>query len=116
MNPESENAATTDPETPLRPPEAAEADRHVRAAVVVFGALLVLTLVTVGISYLGLPTTPAVVLALVVASAKGVLVACYFMHLLSERKLVLGVVALAVLFLLALLVLPALTELDQVGV
>lgn len=97
-----------------RSPE--QIDRHVRAVVWVFGALLVLTLVTVGVSYLDLPTAPAVALALAVAAAKGGLVACYFMHLVSERKLVLGVVALAAFFLLALLMLPAFTELDQVGV
>ena len=45
----------------------ADLDRHLRAAYVVFGALLVLTGVTVAVSYLHLPTHQAIALALVIA-------------------------------------------------
>ena len=34
----------------------------------VYGALLVLTVVTVAVSYLGLPTTPALILAMFIAT------------------------------------------------
>jgi len=92
-----------------------DVDKHVKTYIVVFVSLLVLTLVTVGISYLGLSTGPAVALALLVATVKGSLVACYFMHLISERKLIYAVLTLTVLFFFFCLLGPWLTEGNQVG-
>jgi caa(3)-type oxidase subunit IV len=51
----------------------------------------------------------AVTVALIVATIKGSLVACYFMHLISEKKLILAVLADAAFFI-ALLALPILTH------
>jgi cytochrome c oxidase subunit 4 len=62
-----------------------EIHHHVKTYVMVFAALAALTIVTVAISYLDLDVVPAVILALIVASIKGTLVACYFMHLISEK-------------------------------
>ena len=45
----------------------------------------------------------AVTVALLVATIKGSLVACYFMHLISEKKLIYAVLALTVVFFIALL-------------
>jgi cytochrome c oxidase subunit IV len=90
--------------------DAAEIDRHVRVYLTVFGALLVLTVITVAISYLHLSVPVAVTLALIVAGIKGALVACYFMHLISERKLIYAVLALTVVFFAVLMVLPVLTH------
>jgi cytochrome c oxidase subunit IV len=45
-----------------------------------------------------------------VATVKGSLVACYFMHLISEKKLIIAVLVLTVVFFLVLLALPALTH------
>ena len=70
---------------------AADIDRHVRIYVTVFVTLMVLTIVTVAISRLHLPVHLAVTVALVVAVVKGSLVACYFMHLISEKKLIYAV-------------------------
>ncbi len=89
---------------------AAEIDRHVRVYVTVFVTLMALTLVTVAISYLHLPLPMAVAVALLVATVKGTLVACYFMHLISEKKLIYAVLALTAVFFLALLALPAVTH------
>ena len=61
---------------------------HVKGYLAVFGALLVLTVITVAVSYLRLSMAPTVLLALVIASAKAALVALFFMHLKSERPLV----------------------------
>jgi cytochrome c oxidase subunit 4 len=95
---------------------AADIDKHVRAYMLVFGALLVLTVVTVAIFYLHLSTPAAIALALIVATIKGSLVACYFMHLISERKLIYFVLLLTVFFFLHLLLLPVLTSIaDQPG-
>ena len=53
-----------------------------------FGALLVLTLVTVAVSYLDLPVMPTIVVGLAIASVKAALVAMFFMHLKGERPMV----------------------------
>jgi len=89
---------------------AADIDRHVRIYVTVFVALMVLTIVTVAVSYVHLPVAAAVTVALLVATIKGSLVACYFMHLISERKLILAVLVLTAVFFFALLALPAITH------
>jgi cytochrome c oxidase subunit 4 len=88
---------------------AAEIDRHVRVYITVFVALMVLTIVTVAISRFHLPVHIAVTVALLVAIVKGSLVACYFMHLVSEKKLIYAVLLLTVAFFIALLALPILT-------
>ena len=89
---------------------AADIDKHVRVYILVFVALMVLTIVTVAVSYLHLPVAMAVAVALLVATVKGSLVACYFMHLISEKKLIYAVLALTAAFFIALLALPAVTH------
>jgi cytochrome c oxidase subunit 4 len=81
-------------------------DKHVRTYIIVFVSLMVLTLVTVAVGYAGLPIRQAVVVALLIASIKGSLVACYFMHLISERKLIYWVLALTVFMFIGLLMIP----------
>jgi cytochrome c oxidase subunit IV len=88
--------------------------KHVRTYIIVFVSLMALTLVTVAISYLDLPFAAAVGLGLLVATIKGSLVACYFMHLISERKLIYVVMALTVFMFIGVLVGPVLTELDEI--
>jgi cytochrome c oxidase subunit 4 len=90
----------------------ADIDRHVRVYITVFVALMALTLVTVAISYLHLPLPYAVTVALLVATVKGSLVACYFMHLISEKKLIYAVLGLTAFFFVALLALPSFTVHD----
>jgi cytochrome c oxidase subunit 4 len=89
---------------------AADIDKHVRIYITVFVALMVLTIVTVAISRLHLPVPLAVTVALFVATIKGSLVAGYFMHLISEKKLILAVLALTVVFFAVLLFVPAVTH------
>jgi cytochrome c oxidase subunit 4 len=91
---------------------AADIDRHVRIYITVFVALMVLTVVTVAVSRFHLPVPMAVTVALLVAIVKGSLVACYFMHLISEKKLIYAVLALTVAFFIVLLALPVLTVHD----
>ena len=68
---------------------AADIDKHVRIYITVFVALMALTLITVAVSRVHLPVPIAVSVALLVATVKGTLVACYFMHLISEKRLAL---------------------------
>ena len=91
---------------------AADIDKHVRVYITVFVALMALTIITVAVSYLHLPLAFAVTVALLVATVKGSLVACYFMHLISEKKLIYAVLALTAVFFVALLALPVLTHSD----
>ena len=93
----------------------AEIDKHVRVYIMVFVALMVLTIVTVAISRLHLSVPMAVTVALIVATIKGGMVACYFMHLISEKKLILAVLALTFAFFVVLLALPSLTDGDGFG-
>ncbi|HWP81319.1 MAG TPA: cytochrome C oxidase subunit IV family protein [Bacteroidota bacterium] len=88
--------------------------KHVRTYIAVFVALMALTVVTVAVSYLHLPITAAVVVALIIAGVKGSLVASYFMHLISERKLIYWTLALTFIFFLALMLLPLGSESDKI--
>ena len=85
-------------------------DRQVKIYVTVFVALMALTLITVAVSYLDLSPMMAVTVALFVATIKGSLVACYFMHLISERKLIYAVLVITVIKFIALLALPVITH------
>ena len=88
----------------------ADVDRHVRAALFVFGSLLVLTGFTVAAWRLHLPTRLAITLALLIATVKGSLVAAWFMHLVSERKLVYWLLVITASVFLPLLFFPVLTS------
>ena len=96
--------------------DAADIDRHVRVYITVFVALMALTLITVAISYLHLSTPTAIALALVVATIKGALVACYFMHLISEKKLIFAVLVITVFMFVALMALPVFTNSNHYGI
>ena len=88
---------------------AADIDRHVRVYITVFVALMALSIITVAISRVHLPLPIAVTVALLVATIKGSLVVCYFMHLISEKKLIYAVLGLTAVFFVALLTLPVVT-------
>ena len=89
---------------------AVDIDKHVRIYITVFVALMVLTIVTVAIAHFHLPMPIAISVALLVATIKGSLVACYFMHLISEKKLIYAVLVLTVVFFAVLLALPVVTH------
>ena len=89
---------------------AVDIDRHVRVYITVFVALMVLTVITVAISYLHLSVPMAVTIALFVAIVKGSLVAAYFMHLVAEKKLIYAVMLLTVVFFVVLMALPVITH------
>jgi cytochrome c oxidase subunit 4 len=91
---------------------AVDIDKHVRIYISVFVALMVLTIVTVAVSRFHLPIPLAVTVALIVAIIKGSLVACYFMHLISEKKLIYAVLAITAFFFVVLMVLPVVTVHD----
>jgi cytochrome c oxidase subunit 4 len=94
---------------------AEEIRRHVRVYLYVFAALAALTVITVAVSYVHLGLAGNVAVALVIAVVKGSLVACFFMHLISERKMLYGILLLTVVFFAVLMLLPLGSEADQQG-
>ena len=86
--------------------------KHLGKYYVVFVALLCLTLITVGVSYLRLNRPLAITVALVIACVKAGMVAGVFMHLISERKVIYAVLILTVAFFFLVLLLPMFTIVD----
>jgi cytochrome c oxidase subunit IV len=91
---------------------AVDIDKQVKIYITVFVSLMALTIITVAVSRFHLPIHLAVTVALFVAIIKGSLVACYFMHLIAEKKLIYAVLALTAFFFAALLALPVITHSD----
>ena len=78
-----------------------DVSQDVKKYLYVFLALAVLTVVTVGISYIDFGLSGSIVVALIVATVKGSLVAFYFMHLNHEKKSIYQLLGLtAVCFLI----------------
>ena len=88
--------------------------KSVKTYYMIFGALMVFTVITVAVSYLHLPIAMAILVALVVASIKGSLVALFFMHLSHERKIIYWALLLTVVFFVFLMFVPLLTNLDRI--
>lgn len=101
-----EHAGVGDPNAHHHSPE--QIRKEMRVYLTVFLGLAVLTAVTVGAFYQlkAFPVRLAILVALVIASVKGFLVAGFFMHLLSEKKVIYGVLILTVVFFIFLMLLP----------
>ena len=81
-----------------------EFQHHVRRYLYVFYALLFGTLITVGASYIPFGSHAVnIAVALLIASCKAFLVAGYFMHLISERKMIYGLLAFTIVFAIGLM-------------
>jgi cytochrome c oxidase subunit 4 len=88
--------------------------RQVKTYVAVFVALMVLTIATVGASYLRLVVPVAIAVALVIAVLKSSMIAGFFMHLVHEKRIIYGALLLTLVLLVALLFLPVLGYVDRV--
>ena len=81
-----------------------EVAKEVRKYLLVFGALMIGTVLTVWASYINFGSHNLnIVVALVIAIVKAGLVAGFFMHLVDERKLVYGVLGATVFFFVGLM-------------
>tara|TARA_B100000586_G_scaffold256419_1_gene219264 strand:- start:420 stop:725 length:306 start_codon:yes stop_codon:yes gene_type:complete len=89
---------------------------HIRVYLTVFGALAILTVVTVLASYLNVSTSEGIFLALIIASVKASLVAGYFMHLISEKNTIIWILLLTGIFLFVVMFLPLISATDQVNI
>ena len=86
---------------------AAHADHfshHVRRYLFVFYALIFGTIITVAASYIPFGDRAVNIgVALFIAICKASLVACYFMHLISERKMIYFIMAFTAFFFAGLM-------------
>ena len=77
---------------------------HVRRYLFVFYALLFGTVITVAASYIPFGNRAINIgVALFIACGKAFLVAGYFMHLVSERKMIYGILAFTAFFFIGLM-------------
>ena len=91
----------------------AHIQEHIKVYLTVFGALAVLTILTVSASYLDVSTTEAIFKALTIATIKASLVAGYFMHLITEKQTIVWILILTFTFFLVLMFFPLITATDQ---
>lgn len=81
-----------------------ELKKHVRTYMLVFGALLLGTAITVGLYYVHFESVALTVsIALFVASIKSFLVAGFFMHLISEKKAIYAMLITTAVFFVSLM-------------
>tara|TARA_Y100001960_G_C14440033_1_gene712035 strand:- start:415 stop:723 length:309 start_codon:yes stop_codon:yes gene_type:complete len=85
----------------------------------VFIYLLIGTAFTVGAAYfdfnVGDSMAGAIFVGLIIASFKGYLVAANFMHLNSEKKMILWILILTIILLIPLLFIPVMWDINNMG-
>ena len=81
--------------------------KQVQVYIRVFLSLAILTVLTVVVSYLKLPLALAIAVALLIATVKSSLVAAFFMHLNTEKKIIGAILLLAIVFFAVLLTFPS---------
>jgi cytochrome c oxidase subunit IV len=90
--------------------------KHIKACIAVFVSLLVLTIVTVLVSYVHLGKVGNIAVALIIATFKALLVAAYFMHLNSEKKMIYRVLWFTGFFACVLMFLTLFAYHDEINV
>jgi caa(3)-type oxidase subunit IV len=87
-----------------------EAKKHMRTYAIVGVALVIGTILTVWASYINFGSREInIVAALLIASTKGFLVAGFFMHLISEKKMIYSLLGCTAFFFAALMYLTVLS-------
>ena len=85
-------------------------EHHIQTYIRVFIALGVLTVITVAVSYLNV----SFFIAMTVATIKGSLVLGYFMHLITERQMIIWILVATVTTFIILMFIPLISLTDQV--
>jgi caa(3)-type oxidase subunit IV len=96
--------------------QTADIQKEVKAYITIFVTLIVLTLLTVGLSQLTGSVHARVTIAVTLALVQAFFSVGYLMHLNAEKQWVYGVLLLTVVFFGALIVLPILTSADSTHV
>lgn len=83
-----------------------EIQKSVKKYIIIFATLIVFTVITVGLSYVELPTHGLnILVGMIVATFKAALVALIFMHLNHERSVIYKILAFTFVFAVVLFVL-----------
>ena len=90
--------------------------KHIKIYIFVFLALAVLTLVTVWAAHLEVSPTMHIVIAMAIATLKAGLVAAFFMHLISENKVLYSILAFTVVFFLVLIFITFFTDINMLRI
>ena len=88
---------------------------HIQVYIKVFIALAILTLVTVAVSYLNVSLIEAFFIAMTVATIKGSLVLGFFMHLISEKQMIIWILVATLISFIILMFIPLINVTDQVN-
>lgn len=91
-------------------------EHHIQTYIRVFIALGVLTVITVAVSYLNVSFIEAFFIAMTVATIKGSLVLGYFMHLITERQMIIWILVATVTTFIILMFIPLISLTDQVTI
>jgi cytochrome c oxidase subunit 4 len=87
----------------------------IRMYIAIGAALLVFTVITVGVNQVHLAVPAAITVALIIATIKGSMVASVFMHLSHEKRWIYGALLLTVFFFIVLMSVPLFTQMDHIG-
>lgn len=91
-----------------------EVSKHVKVYLTVFIALMIGTVVTVGLNYLHFDSVVlTIAIALFVATIKATLVACYFMHLITEKRMIYIILGFTAFFFIGLMGLTLFSHADM---
>jgi cytochrome c oxidase subunit 4 len=91
-----------------------EVRKHLKVYWTIFGSLLVLTAITVAVSYVHLGTARNIAVGIFIAAVKASLVMLFFMHLKGERKGIFWTLYLTFFFFLCLIWIPIFGSMSQV--
>ena len=93
--------------------DAHDIKKHVKVYWMVFGALAVLTVVTVSAASLEVSIGMGIFIAMAIAITKGSLVASFFMHLMFDKNRGIGaLLLLCLIFFVFLMAIPALVTFE----
>ena len=90
-------------------------EHHIQVYIKVFIALAILTVVTVAVSYLDVSFIEAFFIAMTVATIKGSLVLGFFMHLITEKQMIIWILIATLITFIILMFIPLINVTDQVN-
>ncbi len=90
-------------------------EHHIQVYIKVFIALAILTVITVAVSYLDVTFIEAFFIAITVATIKGSLVLGFFMHLISEKQMIIWILVATLITFIILMFIPLINVTDQVN-
>ena len=93
-----------------------EIQHHVKIYINVFVALIILTFITVAVSFLKVSFIEAFFLAVTIATIKGSLVLGFFMHLITEKQAIIWILISTFIAFLILMFLPLITMMDHTSI